>query len=837
MSAFSSPAAAAVRFACCGLTLAALLVASLRAPATRAQDLAARAQDAAAAADSSAAAAEQGAPVVSGVSFEGARGSVETETLRLRVRTAPNRRILGVPGLTWWRWLHRFGDALGGRVGRAFKASGEPPARLDSTRLEGDVARLRAFYNQQGYREATVEARVRLHDGGDRAHVTFALDAGPATYLRRVRYEGLDRLDDGERRALVRASVLRHAPTARAFDPPRFTAEGQRFARPDLLAERQRLLTFLRNRGFAAVTRDSVRAVAFDDRASDSIDVTLRIGTGARHRFGDVRFLVRSPTPDTTLASSTVVEVPGPPGAAYQPRLRVRTERGSRVRASLVRRALRFTPGAVYNQEQVLATKRRLEGTGVFTFTSITPQPADTVVAGGTPYLPHRVEMRARPRHRLRAETFVLQRSEQVLDNTANEVGLGVAFSYENANLLGGGEALRVRTSGSIAAADLTLTLFTSAQADVSTSLTLPYLVQPFGGLDRALGLFDARTRLSLSLLTARRDRLNLRIRARSNARLRLELRHTPTLTSFVDLVDVSVSVPDTLAGFGERFLDPLLGGADGEVDVDPVQEAQILEDYTQQQVNSAFRYTLRAATVDPLRRVDGHSYEGSAEIGNVVPFLVDRFLASPGTVENDVPFLGRRVIYRPYVRGTVDLRRYVPLSSATTLATRFFVGANHPIGDPEVVPFDRRFYAGGASSVRGWGLRELGPGASTLEGATGDVNLLGGDLKLETSVELRATFLRDLAGANWQLASFVDAGNVWLGPRNPGGDAGRFRVRTFGRQVGVGSGLGLRLAWEYLIVRFDVAYRLRDPLPNQGGVLADGLGRPTLHFGIGHAF
>ena len=86
--------------------------------------------------------------------------------------------------------------------------------------------------------------------------------------------------------------------------------------------------------------------------------------------------------------------------------------------------------------------------------------------------------------------------------------------------------------------------------------------------------------------------------------------------------------------------------------------------------------------------------------------------------------------------------------------------------------PNSRRVYVGGASSVRGWGLRELGPGRSTLDTTAtpgGTTNVLGGDIKLEASVEWRQSFLRNVLAADWMGVLFTDAGNVWFGPRNPG--------------------------------------------------------------------
>jgi outer membrane protein insertion porin family len=787
-------------------------------------------------------------PRVTSVRFEGDL-HFSRQQLLTRVRTHRNRRLFGIPGANWWLLLHRVGGspAVGGPIGRILQASGEPPALLDTTVVGADVERLRALYQQEGFRSASVEADVNTYDEGRRAHVVFRIDAGEVTWLRQVRFSGLEDLAPERRRTLVQESLLR-SRRSRWVDSTTFVALERRFSEPTLVEERRRILTFLRNEGYASVARDSIRAIIFSERA-DSFDVQIQIGTGDRFRFGDLRFMIEGPEANEGLRTDTMVVPPRPghPGGLVVSAI---VDEG-RLSPALLRRSLRFQPGDWFDQSELLATKRRLEASGVFVFTDFVPR-YDRVgdAVSDAPLLPYEIEARTRRRHQVRLETFMLQRTGLVASE--NEIGTGVGVSYENANLFGSGEAFRIRMTGSVAA-DVDSTFLSSAQTEITTSLTFPYFFFPFDGLDRRLGLFDARTRLSLNLLAARRDNLALIIRGRGSALFRLEAQHSPTVTSYVDLVDLSISNPDTLAGFSEIFLDRVFGsnGSDRPV-LDPVQRAQILEDYTQPQINNALRYTWRSARVNLLRRERGYIYEASGEVGGNLPYLLDRFVFSPGDIEGSLPGLpifggerDSRMVYRQYARATVDLRRYRPLTTGTVLAVKSFVGYTVPLGRSSVVPFDRRFYAGGGSSVRGFGLRLLGPGGARFgDDADGGefTNILGGDVKLEAGIELRQTLIRNLLAAEWQLATFADAGNVWFGPRNPGfGDLpsdlpdGRFRVPEFATEIGVGTGLGLRLAWDYLVMRLDFAFKVHDP--TRGGLLPDGLNRPVAHFGIGHAF
>ena len=779
--------------------------------------------------------------VVRRVAFRG-NDVFDTSVLSRRVRTKPNRRVARL--LPLWLWLHRLGEsgALGERLSNSLIAGGEPLAVLDMDVLQADLERLRLLYRQEGFFEAEVIARIDTLSA-KKAAVVFHVTPGAPTYIRNVQYAGIDHLSPEQHTRLARDAVL-YAEPVDPDRPLRLRARRQRYSETMLHSEARRILTFLRDEGYAAATRDSVRAVILS-ASPDSFDVRFEIGTGLRYRFGDVSFDVTGPEPEVAERSETLpLEAPSDSVASGTAAFRFRNEK--KLSSGLLVRTLQFTPGNWYSQSKVLATRRRLEGTGVFLFTDIVPEPASAGLAAAAPTLLHRISLRTRDRHQIRFEPSVLQRVDP-FNNSDKELGGGLAVTYENANLLGRGETFLVRASGSISLDFDDFSSLTASQAEVATSLTMPYLMRPFCGLDGLFPLFDVRTRLSLSLLRARRDDFGLIIRARGNARYRIELDHNATLTSLLDVLDVSLSNPDTLRNFQNDILNNLLDPVS-----DPVQQAQILEDYTVPQINTAIRYTLRSTNVNPLRRDRGHSMEGSIALGNHLPYLLDRFVYSPGAVNGYLPGIASgtssdRLLYRRYLRFASDLRLYHAINASSTLALKFIGGIAHPLGGSGQVPFGQRFYIGGISSVRGWDWHELGPGGArfqSVQDSGGGTNILGGDIKLEASAELRQFLFRALH-TDWIGVVFVDAGNVWFGPRNPGfgGDTpekldGRFHVDSFYRQVGVGSGIGLRLDLRYLILRTDIAMKVYDPRRPDLGIFPDDFGSWTWYrLGLGHAF
>src|SRR4029077_13583116 len=105
------------------------------------------------------------------------------------------------------------------------------------------------------------------------------------------------------------------------------------------------------------------------------------------------------------------------------------------------------------------------------------------------------------------------------------------------------------------------------------------------------------------------------------------------------------------------------------------------------------------------------------------------------------------------YYAAAVDGRYYVPLSDTVVVAARAQIGAINAVGTEETnVPFAKKYFLGGSTSVRGWDRFEISPLSSGLP--------IGGDSMLALSAELRAP-LRGNFGAVF----FIDAGNVWAGP------------------------------------------------------------------------
>jgi outer membrane protein assembly factor BamA len=163
-------------------------------------------------------------------------------------------------------------------------------------------------------------------------------------------------------------------------------------------------------------------------------------------------------------------------------------------------------------------------------------------------------------------------------------------------------------------------------------------------------------------------------------------------------------------------------------------------------------------------------------------------------------------VQYAQYIRSDVDIRYHHYLNRINSLAYRVYLGVGYPYGNLNVLPFEKRYFSGGANSVRAWPVRGLGPGSYNDPEA--DFYNQTGDVKLEANAEYRFKLLWILEGA-----FFLDAGNVYTIRKDISPEGGLFTFDSFAEKIAVGSGLGLRFDLTYFIFRLDMGLKLRDPI------------------------
>ncbi len=166
---------------------------------------------------------------------------------------------------------------------------------------------------------------------------------------------------------------------------------------------------------------------------------------------------------------------------------------------------------------------------------------------------------------------------------------------------------------------------------------------------------------------------------------------------------------------------------------------------------------------------------------------------------------------FAQYFKTDADLRFYNVLADENTLVYRFFAGAGLPYGNSTALPFEKKYFSGGANSIRAWQVRSLGPG-SFHEPADRSFPNRTADIKLEANIEYRFGLFWLLEGA-----LFLDAGNIWAIDDNDGREGAVFSFDRFYNEIAVGTGMGLRFDFSFFIFRLDMGVKLRDPARPDG--------------------
>ena len=189
-------------------------------------------------------------------------------------------------------------------------------------------------------------------------------------------------------------------------------------------------------------------------------------------------------------------------------------------------------------------------------------------------------------------------------------------------------------------------------------------------------------------------------------------------------------------------------------------------------------------------------------------------------------------VPYSQFVKFDFDVRKYLQFFGNQTLVLRQFVGVGVPYGNSSTMPFVRSYFNGGSNDIRAWRVfGGLGPADSQLDERVRSYVME--NIKLTTNVEYRMPFNDMFEGA-----MFVDAGNIWSLKDNQFGD--QFKFKKFISQMGVGTGIGLRINIAYITLRIDAAYKVYDPNQPIGErwVIQDWKPlKPIINFAFGYPF
>ena len=370
--------------------------------------------------------------------------------------------------------------------------------------------------------------------------------------------------------------------------------------------------------------------------------------------------------------------------------------------------------------------------------------------------------------------------------NTAGDLGAAASLTYQNRNLFRGSEVLSVQLRGAYEAIR-GLEGYSNQdyfEYSLESRLSFPRFIFPF--LSQKFRRSTIATS-EVSLLYDSQDRPEFHRRVLS-AGWHYQWKQENRFDSYrLDLVDLNyVFMPWISQTFHDEYL------------TDNSNSNAILkynyEDLFIMKIGFGYAYNNGRTAVKTNLETAGN--------------LLDLYAHAINTSKND---LGQykifNIAYAQYVKADIDFIQRLYESDKSQLVFHTGFGIAYPYGNSRVLPFEKRYFAGGANSVRGWSVRSLGPGS--YKDKDGRINFITqtGDMKLDVNLEYRSHLFWKFYGA-----LFVDAGNIWTLRDYKDQPGGQFKFSRLLDDLAVGYGMGVRLNFDYFILRFDLGMKAINP-------------------------
>ncbi|NTU97560.1 MAG: BamA/TamA family outer membrane protein, partial [Chlorobiaceae bacterium] len=663
---------------------------------------------------------------------------------------------------------------------------GSKPRPFSSDSFQKDIALIKKLYSYKGYFAAEIDTSIVREENGRKVHLKITIRENKPSRIDSLRYEGIETLSETVRKNYLRQRKLN---VKNIFSVER------------LIEERDRSVSFFRDNGYLLFQQDSIRIRI--DTAGTSAGVLFRVNLPGQVRYGPVNVVVHNPVKNDSSNSVKTFSKDRIEGKIFG--------RG-KVSPVLITSAIGFRPGELTNQSLERKTVENLGGTGMFSSIYINP---DSVRAGE---LSTTLHLEPAPKHQFEPKLL--------LDNRYGALFYGGSLAYENKNLFGAAEQLQtsVEYGRQAGYSDRLLGSLTPDEYDriipyefrLKSTLLMPVKKHP-GNFYSATAEFSS---MKQPVLLSSRNAL---LRGSYSAKL------TNASRMSFDFFEVESIKQDSIRGFKKLFTSELAGNIGIDPDK-PERVAAAIDSLLETRINQTFRirynYTNRQK-VAPEKTV--MNLDLLLEHAGLLPWLLDKYADTKsydGFTESDPQIFG--TAYSQYMKIESGLSLSKNLTPDTQIAGRILAGYMSPWGKAQSTPEERRFYAGGSNSMRGWLFNTLGPASCASEAASN----FGADIKLELNLEYRMKFFK-LFGQPSGITFFSDTGNIW-DRSGPYGLTLKSLTNDFAWDVGV----GLRLGSPVGPFRFDFAWKVHDPAEADPWVINRWKpGEFTFSFGIGEAF
>lgn len=697
--------------------------------------------------------------------------AVSQEELKEYLKQKPNKRILG---FRFHLWLFNKADpSVNNRWNEWLRNNGEAPVLWDAAMTERSSEQMRLFLEQKGYYHATVtDETVRRRR--PKVDLTYHVDLSWPHTVREIRYD----IEDADVRTLVEAG------SARSLLRP-----GMRFDSDVLKQERERIKNYLMNRGYFGFSEYAITYEADTVTYPREVNLTLRIrNTPVTDAAGNTvtppfpTYVVRNVNVHAELDYDNMVSGNGRRPAAdtiRQDGITFMMHPGFPVRPATLARSIFVPADSVYRLIEADRTYRHLMNLQTFKLVNVQFSPVEGAQPDANGRQPLDMEINLLP--------FKMQHYGIEVEgtNSGGNIGGAVNLVYQHKSLFHHAEVFDMKLISMLEAVHQEGTDFKyTSEYGLEAGISIPKLLLPFFKTERFVNQYSPRTTISAQF--------NYQLRPdyeRTIVNLNMAYKWSPSrfVTHTVRPVDLNFV---RLPFLSERFQQQING-------------TYLENSYLNHMVLSmGYTYQWTSQRPNQTDQIHFSSFRANAESAGLLAQNLSRALRSDA--EEPYKIFGNE--FSQFFKTDFDFRYYRRVGMNGRVVWRLAAAVGIPYGNSKSIPFERKYYAGGANSIRGWKVRTLGPGSYRDTTAVLYPNSTG-DIKLETNLEYRFKLVWILEGA-----LFCDVGNVWDWHKDemrPGAD---FEFNRFTEELAMSAGFGIRLDANFFIFRTDMGFQLHDP-------------------------
>ena len=685
-------------------------------------------------------------------------------------------------------------------INKALRKIGEAPVIYDKKQAELTRSNIEKMLHNDGYLHATVDHDTIASKKKNRVDAVYYLHE-----RNRYRIIGLSReIED----SLVESYILKD--TANSLVKP-----GMAFSINTLNKERERITGYLKENGFYKFQKEFITFIADTAHHSTEINVSMKVAAfranvqdapapHRQYRFGNISVVSDAGLrlDDNILAQCDTLAMG---------RYNLLYDNTPFIRPTVLTNQIYIQPGEYYSQSKVDRTYNSFTQLNALRYTT--------------------VRMRENPQNDSLLDCYIMfeRRKQRSLlfdlegTNTAGDLGAAASLTFSNRNLFKGSEVLSFRLFGAYEAISGLSGYIKDSYFEYGAELGLRI---PGGAVSSIIPaekrLLRSETQFSVKFNSQERPEFERQLLSASWGYL---WSRKETMQHKFDLLDLSyIYVPWISDTFKKEYLDNISN-----------QNSILKYNYENLLITKlGYSFSYNSSTGSGRYAGAGLSVRGNIESSGNVLTAANTLLRTNKNSSGQHTFMD--IAYAQYLKGDIDITARINFDSRNALVLHTGIGVAYPYGNSTILPFEKRYFSGGANSMRGWTVRGLGPGSFKSRNSNIDFINQSGDMKLDLNIEYRSRLF-------WKIHSaiFVDAGNIWTIRDYKEQPGGQFDFKEFYKEIAMSYGMGLRFELDFFVFRLDCGMKAINPAlsgKDKYPLLNPDFGRDfALHFAVGYPF